>query len=101
MSTIERAAARLGAIGKLRVGPELRDTSLADAQTREALNSASPAASGTTAFQPQIGGGYCEVNLDALTAAGFATSKNVNVEIATDLRRIKRPLLLAIKKSAA
>ena len=28
-------------------------------------------------------------------------SKNVNVEIATDLRRIKRPLLLAIKKSAA
>jgi exopolysaccharide/PEP-CTERM locus tyrosine autokinase len=36
-----------------------------------------------------------------LTAAGFATQQNVNVEIAADLRRIKRSLLMALKKSAA
>ncbi len=43
----------------------------------------------------------CEIDIAALTAAGFATNQNVNIEIAADLRRIKRPLLMAIKKSAA
>lgn len=104
MSTIERAAARLGAIGKVRTEPELRDTALVNAPSLEASNDLEPISrfdSGLPPFQSQIGGGYCELNLDALTAAGFATSQNANVEIAADLRRIKRPLLMAIKKSAA
>jgi len=104
MSTIERAAARLAAIGKVRTEPELRDTALAKAPSLETSNDLEPISrldSGLPPFQSPIGGGYCELNLDALTAAGFATSHNANVEIAADLRRIKRPLLMAIKKSAA
>jgi protein-tyrosine kinase len=53
------------------------------------------------AVQPPIGGGFCEVDVSALTARGFATQPNVNAAISADLRRIKRPLLLAVNKSAA
>jgi protein-tyrosine kinase len=109
MSTIERAAARLGAIGKARAEPILRDPT----QVREPGSEAQPiqpvieVADGAITqpsrpiAAPRIGGGFCEIDVTALTAAGFATQQNVNVEIAADLRRIKRPLLMAIKKSAA
>jgi protein-tyrosine kinase len=111
MSTIERAAARLGAIGKVRAEPIVREpTAVADATPIDAppidasadVNATTPTArSEPTIASPRIGGGFCELDIDALTAAGFATQQNVNVEIAADLRRIKRPLLMAIKKSVA
>lgn len=111
MSTIERAAARLGTIGKVRAEPIVRepapasDATPVDPSTVEAqadTNFAAPIASTEpTIALPRIGGGYCELDIDALTAAGFATQRNANVEIAADLRRIKRPLLMALKKSAA
>ena len=109
MSTIERAAARLGTIGKVRAEPIVRDP----APARDPAIEVEPAPPSTEAVDtrsltrprrfasPRIGGGFCEIDIDALTAAGFATQQNVNVEIAADLRRIKRPLLMAIKKSAA
>ena len=111
MSTIERAAARLGTIGKVRAEPIVREPMPApDATSIEApLIDTSPDANASvpiarnepTIAAPRIGGGFCELDVDALTAAGFATQQNVNVEIAADLRRIKRPLLMAIKKSVA
>jgi exopolysaccharide/PEP-CTERM locus tyrosine autokinase len=108
MSTIERAAARLGTIGKVRAEPIVRDTppdsTRVDGLPVEALletHREVPPARVESTVSPRIGGGYCEIDVNALTAAGFATQQNVNVEIAADLRRIKRPLLMAIKKSAA
>jgi len=105
MSTIERAATRLGSIGKVRAEPGLRDPALdVDASTQPATPldiGASTSSLAPATAAPRIGGGFCEVDVTALTAAGFATPNNVNVEIAADLRRIKRPLLMTIKKSAA
>ena len=110
MSTIERAAARLGSIGKVRAEPVVQETSAtALAQDDSSLVgrvngevSTGPSDVGAPLIaSPRIGGGFCEIDVDALTAAGFATQQNVNVEIAMDLRRIKRPLLMAVKKSAA
>lgn len=108
MSTIERAAARLGTIGKVRAEPVLRDPVARDRATdaqpaplSTEFGNAEPAHSSNSLASPRIGGGFCEIDVAALTAAGFATNENVNIEIAADLRRIKRPLLMAIKKSAA
>ena len=111
MSTIERAAARLGSIGKVRAEPLVRDAiPAADSKAAEVstgVGAAEPSGSAQAASEIassavlRIGGGYCELDLDALTAAGFATPQNVNVEIAADLRRIKRRFLMALKKSAA
>ena len=112
MSTIERAAARLGAIGKVRAEPFLREPApiaesastvpiASDVALEEPLALSAPPSFAAKFSEPHIGGGYCEIDVNALTAAGFATQENVNVEIAADLRRIKRPLLMAIKKSAA
>jgi protein-tyrosine kinase len=111
MSTIERAAARLGSIGKVRAEPLVRDAiPAADSKGAElsaGVGSAEPSGSANAASEMassavlRIGGGYCELDLDALTAAGFATPQNVNVEIAADLRRIKRRFLMALKRSVA
>ena len=110
MSTIERAAARLGTIGKVRAEPVVRDPALVPDVARVELptveaEAEAPGATPMARVQNEpalarIGGGFCEIDVDALTAAGFATQQNINVEIAADLRRIKRPLLMAIKKSA-
>ncbi len=96
MSTIERAATRLGTLGKSRTEPVQREPA-----TGESNGSAPEATVGRSVATPRIGGGFCELDVTALTAAGFATPDNTNIEIAADLRRIKRPLLMAIKKSAA
>jgi protein-tyrosine kinase len=108
MSTIERAAARLGAIGKVRAEPLLRDPApIGDgrptdsADTISAESNAPHAVPSTAPVAARIGGGFCEIDVRALTAAGFATPENVNIEIAADLRRVKRPLLMAVKKSVA
>lgn len=102
MSTIERAAARLGALGQAQSEPIVGDAARIDAAQQETLADASAQPSVRPASgQPPIGGGFCEVDVSALTARGFATQPNVNAAISADLRRIKRPLLLAVNKSAA
>jgi len=118
MSTIERAAARLGAIGKVRAEPLVRDpAAVGDPRGTDSPHDSAPhvaqpvdaipagpndlPAFPTTRARSTIGGGYCEIDVRALTTAGFATPENVNFEIAADLRRIKRPLLMAVKRSAA
>lgn len=95
MSTIERAAAKLGSIGKARteptveVGPGLvADEPVAlDVVERKVESSAAES----------LRGGYCELDLESLASRGFVSSDNTQTEIAADLRRIKRPLLLSIK----
>jgi exopolysaccharide/PEP-CTERM locus tyrosine autokinase len=108
MSTIERAAARLGGIGKRenkreeqreRREPDLlppQETSgTADAVERDA---AGPARAGVRP-RMYVGGGFAELDVESLAGRGFVVSSNVESELATDFRRIKRPLLLAIKKA--
>ncbi len=100
MSTIERAAARLGAVGQARSEPVVSDAARIDtAQLKTLADAATLPSARTVSGQPPIGGGFCEVDLSALTARGFATQPNVNAAISADLRRIKRPLLLAVSKS--
>src|SRR5215470_17792105 len=98
MSTIERAAARLGSVGKARAEPIMKDPAApdsADDVKAEVLPSLKPAT------PDRLGGGSCEIDIDSLSARGFVTQQNVNTEIAADLRRIKRPLLLGMKKAEA
>jgi protein-tyrosine kinase len=95
MSTIERAAARLGSIGKARteptvaVGPDqVADEPVAlDAVERQVESSVADS----------LRGGYCELDLESLANRGFVSAGNTHTEISADLRRIKRPLLLSIK----
>jgi len=98
MSTIERAAARLGSIGKVRAEPIVREP-LVPATMQDGSVEVAPAS--TPAVQDRIGGGFCTVNIESLAERGFVTQQNAHTEIGADLRRIKRPLLLAIKKAEA
>jgi exopolysaccharide/PEP-CTERM locus tyrosine autokinase len=86
MSTIERAAARLGSIGKPRLEPALGDGAGPD-------RAAAP--------QMFVGGGLVQIDLDALAERGFVGPADAKSELATDFRRIKRPLLLAMQKAEA
>lgn len=101
MSTIERAAARLGAIGQPRSEPFVSDAERMGGTTQGLTDALAESSIRPAMVQPPIGGGFCQVDISALTARGFATQPNVNEAICADLRRIKRPLLLAVKKSAA
>lgn len=109
MSTIERAAARLGSIGsrpKERKEPDIGPL----ASPGDRLESAPAADSTIDAVEPAsvpaatpqtfVGGGRVEIDLDALAERGFVGLKEPNSELATDFRRIKRPLLLAMQKAA-
>jgi protein-tyrosine kinase len=117
MSTIERAAARLGSIGKRDKRPDGERTEPA----LPALDGASPGepvatepsittsaqavapepAAVSSGIKPTmfVGGGYVDLDVDKLAAMGFVVVANVDSELATDFRRIKRPLLLAVKKA--
>jgi protein-tyrosine kinase len=100
MSTIERAAAKLGSIGKVRAEPIVRPaTNLAADEPDEPVEQA--AVETSAEITPPAGHGFCEVDLEALASRGFVTATNTQTEIAADLRRIKRPLLLAIKHAEA
>lgn len=98
MSTIERAAARLGSIGKLRAEPILKEPLAPDAIQDV---SADVAPTLTPLIDDRIGAGFCDIDIESLTARGFVTAQNGQTEIAADLRRIKRPLLLTMKKAEA
>jgi protein-tyrosine kinase len=98
MSTIERAAARLGSIGKVRAEPIVKEP-LAPDVAHDASADSVPAPA--PAMLERLGGGFCTINVESLTERGFVTPQNASSEIAADLRRIKRPLLLAIKKAEA
>jgi receptor protein-tyrosine kinase len=124
MSTIERAAARLGAVGKREVpvgatpSPELAKGEVSNAQTLESNHPISPPTSVDDGVETArqdvaaapadavpraptmfVGGGRVDVDLASLAARGFVVGSNVETELATDFRRIKRPLLLAVRKA--
>ena len=123
MSTIERAAARLGSIVKRdrdasrdrekdreRLEPEFRAVDPAAAEANPTLNETrksdvAPIESLSNGDGARASNGRrcarVELDLPALTARGFITPANSETELATDFRRIKRPLLLAIKKVEA
>ncbi len=101
MSTIERAAARLGAVGQARSEPIVSETGRIDSAPANFADASAHPSLRPAVVQPPIGGGFCEVDVTGLTARGFATQANVNTPISSDLRRIKRPLLLAVNKAAA
>ena len=88
MSTIERAAARLGSIG-------LR---------QDSAEPKGPLAQGRSPApmpHPSVGGGFVELDLAALAERGFATPQNAQTPLAVEFRRIKRPLLLNVKQGQA
>lgn len=101
MSTIERAAARLGAVGQVRAEPIVSDTARVEIAPGNLADLPGQPGVRRGGVQPPIGGAFCEVDVSALTVRGFATQPNVNAAISADLRRIKRPLLLAVNKSGA
>jgi len=110
MSTIERAAARLGSIGKrdrdkdgARLEPEVRAVVPPAVPVDATPSEAAPPIvdDATTPNVGRRGLGRVELDLASLTARGFVTEANAESELATDFRRIKRPLLLAIKKVEA
>jgi exopolysaccharide/PEP-CTERM locus tyrosine autokinase len=106
MSTIERAAARLGVIGK-RGSPQEQDrrepavegevrTDGAAAPTHDAP--AQDSSGELPHARSFVGGGFVELDAAGLAEKGFVIG-GVESELATDFRRIKRPLLLAVKKA--
>ena len=124
MSTIERAAARLGNLQKAQKEvpqvdakpiEDILDQPLQDDQTDDPVETVvedvdpaiadqarrpivEPLEPALPAFDNPIGGGYVEINLEDLAARGFATRQNIGSHLALDFRRIKRPLLLAARK---
>lgn len=109
MSTIERAAARLGSIGqrpKTRQEPDLGEPksspseAAAESAAATAANVADHApAEGAAAPQMYVGGGFVQIDMAQLAERGFAGAQDSNSELAVDFRRIKRPLLLAMQKA--
>jgi protein-tyrosine kinase len=99
MSTIERAAARLGSIGKARTEPTVAVETDHVADEPAALDTVERKVEPSVA--DSLRGGYCELDLESLASRGFVSSGNTQTEIAADLRRIKRPLLLSIKHAEA
>jgi protein-tyrosine kinase len=99
MSTIERAAARLGSIGKVRAEPVVGEA--ANAATDEPVEPTAVKSKVEAVAAQSARGGYCQLDLEALASRGFVTQSNSQTEIAADLRRIKRQLLMAIKHAEA
>ncbi len=105
MSTIERAAARLGSISRS-AGAELpfetgdpATLPVSGQGTAARVDVDSQRASGSPFLQAPVGGRFVEIDLDALTARGFATPANAKTPLAVEFRRIKRPLLLKVKQT--
>lgn len=91
MSTIEKAAAKLG---------QRRKSVLSRVVTEETrVDRASP-----TIVQGNVGGylhesdNHCDIELDSLAERGFLTPGDGRSELAHQMRRIKRPLLMNIQK---
>jgi protein-tyrosine kinase len=94
MSTIEKAAAKLAARGKVAVSPA--EPSIVRPARPEPQILERP--DGSSYVAPQR---WCDINLDHLTAKGFISPKSGRGQLAQEMRRIKRPLLLNIKKAQA
>lgn len=119
MSTIEKAAAKLAGRGKVAVKPA--DTSAAPEPHRDTVGDVpadsrptksihinlKPRAEARAAESPVASGNYsapqrwCDVDLEHLTAKGFISPKSGRSQLAQEMRRIKRPLLLNIRKATA
>ena len=93
MSTIERAAAKLSqAMKRGNQHDEIQPDDSGRARIR--VGPAEPLPPEKPIFVEPGG----EIDLEALTRRGFATKANSRGRLATDFRRIKRPLLLNIQK---
>src|SRR5262245_59651878 len=109
MSTIERAAQRLGTVSR-RTDPDLSPIDASGhAGPIERATSEVIGIEGTrldsVVQMPATGPVYGEprtvaLDLDRLSARGFATPANAQTPLATEFRRIKRPLLLKVKSGS-
>jgi capsular exopolysaccharide synthesis family protein len=90
MSTIERAVSQGN--GETPVPPSPRRT-----VRKEAVNSLEERIS--TRRRPLAG--RCDFDIDAMAARGFLSPKEGRSQLAREMRRIKRPLLLNIRKAEA
>jgi exopolysaccharide/PEP-CTERM locus tyrosine autokinase len=107
MSTIERAAARLGSIARRSdsaVAPADANETLVSIErakpdgggiepTQTRLDSIAPPSTSPVFGEPRT----VVLDLEELTARGFATPGNAQTPLATEFRRVKRPLLLKVK----
>jgi protein-tyrosine kinase len=111
MSTIERAAAKLGrvlkgaddgkAAGRQRSPTPGRAGNVGGGKStaRQPLVAGNrlPGALDDELSDPAVGGAYRVLDLSRLTASGFVTRDNAKTMLASDFRRVKRPLLLKMK----
>ena len=111
MSTIERAAERLAKIGRTRVLAPLDRTDPAVDEpmeqaltehvlTAQVITDQVPSEKPQSLTQSFVGGGYHEIDLEALAEQEYVTPGNTRSRLALDFRRIKRPLLINARRRA-
>lgn len=99
MSTIEKAAARLAARQK---ADEDSPRGPVKPRGRENIVRDSPAASSVRSLaQGTAASGHHDIDLEALHEKGYITPDMGRSQLAQEMRRIKRPLLLNIQKAQA
>lgn len=102
MSTIEKAAAKLATRGR----SALR-TGLSSAASGQPDSPVEPATPPPTIMQGKAQGfldaakHFCDIDLSGLTEKGYLTPGEGRSQLAQEMRRIKRPLLLNIQKDQA
>jgi protein-tyrosine kinase len=90
MSTIERAAGKLKQGFKPTAGDPKQNSRAAPERAGRSPGSVAPTAD---AMSDHAAGGYRTIDLARLTARGYVTKENSRTVLASDFRRIKRPLL--------
>jgi receptor protein-tyrosine kinase len=106
MSTIEKAAARLGKRGHARGDASARGgaegTAPGDRPLQGIAGMGGPV---TESGKPGAGAGaprgYCEIEVESLRAKGYVTPLTGRSQLGQEMRRIKRPLLLNVQKAEA
>jgi receptor protein-tyrosine kinase len=103
MSTIEKAAEKLAARSKLGAASLRRATvatGLADAESAEPLPH-EPVMQGKAQGFIEAPEHFCDINLKHLVEKGYLRPGEGRSQLAQEMRRIKRPLLLNIQKQQA
>ena len=111
VSTIERAAERLAKVGRTRVPAPLDRTDPAVDEpmeqaltehvlTAQVITDQVPSEKPQSLTQSFVGGGYHEIDLEALAEQEYVTPGNTRSRLALDFRRIKRPLLINARRRA-
>lgn len=98
MSTIEKAAAKLAARGKSTV--ERKEAS-GVSQTQSEGRVSEPVMQGKRQGFTSAPEQFCDIDLTHLVAKGYLRPGEGKSQLAQEMRRIKRPLLLNIQKSRA